>query len=88
MTLMGVTTMLTEGKTKTIEVLADGEVLVRSKDDITAGDGARRDVLQGRAAASIRTTSNIFRLLESRVLRTHLVDGVDGVTFPGRATSR
>src|SRR5687768_5958541 len=48
-----------EGKTKVVEDAGGGEVLIRSKDDITAGDGAVRDVLDGKAAASTRTTSNI-----------------------------
>lgn len=84
MTLIGDTTMITEGKTKIVEEAGNGEVLVRSKDDITAGDGAKHDVLDGKAAASTRTTSNIFRLLERNGVRTHFVDRVDDVTFRAR----
>jgi phosphoribosylaminoimidazole-succinocarboxamide synthase len=84
MTLIGDTNMLAEGKTKIVEDVGNGEVLVRSKDDITAGDGARRDVLDGKAAASTRTTSNIFRLLERNGVRTHFLDRVDDVTFRAR----
>ena len=62
----------------------NGEVLVRSKDDITAGDGAKHDVLDGKAAASTRTTCNIFQLLERNGVRTHFVDRVDDVTFRAR----
>lgn len=39
-----------EGKTKIITDAGDGTVLVRSKDDITAGDGAKHDVRRGRAS--------------------------------------
>ena len=84
MALIGGTMMLTEGKTKIVEDAGNGEVLVRSKDDITAADGARRDVLPGKAAASTRTTSNIFQLLERNGVRTHFVDRVDDVTFRAR----
>lgn len=84
MTLIGDTTMLAEGKTKIIEAAGNGEVLIRSKDDITAGDGDRHDVLDGKAAASTRTTSNIFRLLERNGVPTHYVEGVDDVTFRAR----
>ena len=84
MTLIGETKMLAEGKTKIVEDVGNGEVLVRSKDDITAGDGAKRDVLDGKGAASTRTTSNIFRLLERNGVRTHFVDRVDDVTFRAR----
>lgn len=84
MTLIGDTKMLTEGKTKIIEDAGSGEVLVRSKDDITAGDGAKHDVLEGKAAASTKTTVNIFELLERNGVRTHFVDRVDDVTFRAR----
>lgn len=84
MTLIGDTKMLAEGKTKIIEEAGNGEVLIRSKDDITAGDGAKHDVLDGKAAASTRTTSNIFQLLERNGVRTHFVDRVNDVTFRAR----
>lgn len=57
--------VLDEGKTKEIFDLGDGQVLVRSKDDITAGDGAKHDIIAGKAALSTATTSNVFRLLKS-----------------------
>lgn len=76
--------VVAEGKTKTIAEAGNGEVLIRSKDDITAEDGARRDVLAGKGAASTRTTSNVFRLLERHGIPTHFVEGVDQVTFRAR----
>jgi phosphoribosylaminoimidazole-succinocarboxamide synthase len=76
--------VVAEGKTKLVEDAGDGEVFVRSKDDITAGDGAKHDVLDGKAAASTRTTSNVFRLLERNGVPTHFVDRVDDVTFRAR----
>lgn len=84
MTLIGETTMLVEGKTKIITEAGNGEVLVRSKDHITAGDGTRHDVLDGKGAASTRTTSNIFELLERSGVATHFVSRVDDVTFRAR----
>jgi phosphoribosylaminoimidazole-succinocarboxamide synthase len=76
--------VVAEGKTKVVEDAGNGEVLVRSKDDITAGDGARHDVLDGKAAASTRTAGNLFRLLERHDIPTHFVDRVDDVTFRAR----
>ena len=84
MALIGDTMVLAEGKTKIVEAAGNGEVLVRSKDAITAGDGAKHDVLDGKAAASTRTTCNIFELLERHGVRTHFVDRVDDVTFRAR----
>lgn len=76
--------VVAEGKTKIVEDAGNGEVFVRSKDDITAGDGVKHDVLVGKAAASTRTTSNVFRLLERNGIPTHFVNGVDDVTFRAR----
>src|SRR5262249_44890277 len=44
------------------------------KDDITAGDGARRNTLPGKSALSGRTTANVFRLLRDAGIPTHFVD--------------
>lgn len=76
--------VVAEGKTKIVEDAGGGEVFVRSKDDITAGDGAKHDVLGGKAAASTRTTGNIFQLLERNGIPTHFLTGVDDVTFRAR----
>ena len=57
--------LLTEGKTKKVFATEkSGQVIIESKDDVTAGDGAKRDVITGKAALSNRTTSNAFRLLK------------------------
>jgi RNA polymerase sigma factor (sigma-70 family) len=73
-----------EGKTKIIIDGGDGTVLIRSKDDITAGDGAKHDVIDGKAASSTTTTCNIFRLLEAHGVPTHFLEQVDAVTFRAR----
>jgi RNA polymerase sigma factor (sigma-70 family) len=73
-----------EGKTKIIIDGGDGTVLIRSKDVITAGDGATYDVIDGKAASSTTTTSNIFRLLSSQGVPTHFLEHVDAVTFRAR----
>jgi phosphoribosylaminoimidazole-succinocarboxamide synthase len=76
--------LVAEGKTKIVEDAGNGEVFVRSKDDITAGDGAKHDVLEGKAAASTRTTGNVFQLLERNGIPTHFVNRVDDITFRAR----
>lgn len=60
------TEILAEGKTKVI-CRAPGDpqmVVVHSKDDITAGDGAKHDLMSGKATMSTQTTCNVFRLLK------------------------
>ena len=73
-----------EGKTKVVIDAGDGTVLIRSKDDITAGDGERRDVIDGKGAASTTTTCNIFRLLGDHGVPTHFLEQLDAVTFRAR----
>ncbi len=66
---------LTEGKTKQIFAHPDDPALVimRHKDGITAGDGARRSELPGKGALAGRTTANVFTLLGSVGVATHFV---------------
>jgi phosphoribosylaminoimidazole-succinocarboxamide synthase len=51
------------------------------KDAITAGDGAKRDLIEGKGELSCRTTSAVFRYLESRGIGSHYVDTVDSRTM-------
>ena len=73
-----------EGKTKIIIDAGNGTVLIRSKDEITASDGAKHDVIEGKAASSTTTTCNIFRLLNNNRVPTHFVERLDAVTFRAR----
>jgi phosphoribosylaminoimidazole-succinocarboxamide synthase len=68
-----------EGKTK--RVWWDSTVLIESKDDITAGDGARRHVIPGKGALATETTANCFRLLEREGIGTHFVERVSPTSF-------
>jgi len=54
-----------EGKTKILEILEGrpGHARVLSKDDITAGDGARREFMDGKAALANATTCHVFEAL-------------------------
>lgn len=73
-----------EGKTKIVTDAGDGTVLITSKDDITAGDGAKKDVIEGKAVSSTTTTCNIFRLLTTNGVPNHFVEQLDAVTFRAR----
>lgn len=67
---------LTEGKTKCVFEIPDatGQVLIQSKDRITAGDGDRAHEMKGKAAISNSTTSAIFELLNNAGKTLHLKD--------------
>jgi phosphoribosylaminoimidazole carboxylase/phosphoribosylaminoimidazole-succinocarboxamide synthase len=59
--------LIAEGKTKKIHRVDDGSDLVTliSKDDITAGDGAKHDVIPDKGRLANATTCNVFRLLRA-----------------------
>ncbi|XP_068176130.1 bifunctional phosphoribosylaminoimidazole carboxylase/phosphoribosylaminoimidazole succinocarboxamide synthetase [Antennarius striatus] len=67
--------MLNEGKTKQIFEIVDqpGLVLVQSKDQITAGNAARKDQMEGKAAIANKTTSCVFQLLQDSGVKTAFV---------------
>jgi len=60
-------TLVAEGKTKRIHEArgSAGLVTLVSKDDITAGDGAKHDVIPDKGLLANATTCNVFRLLKA-----------------------
>lgn len=75
--------MLVEGKTKIIfpHPLEDEKVLIRSKQAITAGDGLRKDILEGKDIFATSTAANVFRFLNQKGIKTHYVGMFDYQTF-------
>ncbi len=82
---------LAEGKTKIIYAVPaqeTGHPLPASelaymvhKDAITAGDGAKRDVITDKGELSCRTTSAVFRYLARQGVSTHYLDTLDARTM-------
>jgi phosphoribosylaminoimidazole-succinocarboxamide synthase len=66
---------LAEGKTKIIyENPKDRKTAYMIfKDDITAGDGVKHDIIKGKALVDWRTNRDIFELLNRRGIRTHYI---------------
>lgn len=58
-------TLLSEGKTKKIFDAGGDLALIESKDDLTAGDGAKHDVVPDKGIWSTATTCNVFQLLKA-----------------------
>ena len=75
--------LLAEGKTKQIYACPDDDRLAYmvSKDQITAGDGARRNELVGKSRWSTITTANVYRLLNEAGIATHFVRQINDVTL-------
>jgi len=67
---------LNEGKTKIIYENPDDPktVYMVFKDDITAGDGVKHDVIEGKALVDWQTNKDIFEYLNRKGVRTHYVD--------------
>ena len=54
---------------------------ITSKDDITAGDGAKRDTIPGKGALATKTTCNVFHLLKECGIPVAFDDQVDDNSF-------
>src|SRR5579875_754875 len=68
---------IARGKTKALfESPEQPDVVVmKSSDNITAGDGARRSVIEGKGRLAAQTTARVFRLLNLCGFPTHYLSG-------------
>jgi phosphoribosylaminoimidazole-succinocarboxamide synthase len=68
--------VIAEGKTKIIYGNPQNPktVYMRFKDDITAGDGVKHDVIAGKALVDWKTNRDIFVYLKRRGVRTHYLE--------------
>jgi phosphoribosylaminoimidazole carboxylase/phosphoribosylaminoimidazole-succinocarboxamide synthase len=75
--------LVTEGKTKKVFAVKGSPDLVAvvSKDDITAGDGAKHDIIPEKAKYSNQTTSNVFRLLKACGLPVAFIEQDSATSF-------
>ncbi len=65
---------LAEGKTKIVYKSEDpNQVILEFKDDITAGDGLKHDVISGKGYLNCAISSKLFELLENAGVPTHFV---------------
>jgi phosphoribosylaminoimidazole-succinocarboxamide synthase len=67
---------INEGKTKVIYDNPKDPKMVYMvfKDDITAGDGAKHDVIQGKARVDWQTNKDIFEYLNRKGMKTHYIE--------------
>ncbi|KAF8783023.1 Multifunctional protein ADE2 like protein [Argiope bruennichi] len=71
--------LIIEGKTKRIlEIVNDpNNVLMVSKDRITAGDGAKANDMEGKSVISTATTAKVFEYLKEVGIKTHYIRQYD-----------
>lgn len=66
------------GKAKSLYRTArPGELLVRFRDDITAFDGGKKDVLARKGSYNAQVSARLFALLEDHGIRTHFIRSID-----------
>ena len=71
-------TQLAAGKTKTVTASADtSQVILTFRDDVTAGDGSKHDVLPGKGKVNATITAKLYQLLAENRIPTHLIKQID-----------
>ncbi|MBF7028977.1 phosphoribosylaminoimidazolesuccinocarboxamide synthase [Staphylococcus kloosii] len=69
--------LLYEGKAKRIYSTAEEGILrVEYKDEVTAGNGAKKDVIEGKGRLNNQITSNVFNFLKSQNLNSHFIEQI------------
>jgi phosphoribosylaminoimidazole-succinocarboxamide synthase len=71
-------TQLAAGKTKTVTSSTDpNNVVLTFRDDITAGDGKKHDILPGKGKVNATITAKLYRILAEEGIPTHLLKVID-----------
>jgi phosphoribosylaminoimidazole carboxylase/phosphoribosylaminoimidazole-succinocarboxamide synthase len=75
--------LVAEGKTKKIHAIKGSADLVTvvAKDDITAGDGAKHDIIPDKGRLATATTCNVFRLLKASGLPVAFIEQDSAISF-------
>ena len=70
--------LLYEGKAKTVfETDNPNELLVYFKDDATAGNGAKHDIIDGKGVINNKISQFFFKQLKDRGIKSHFIENVD-----------
>lgn len=78
---------LGEGKTKEVFYLDEDRVLLKFKDSVTAGDGLKKDEIDGKGVLNAQTSALFFRVLENAGVPTHYVGMKDERTMIAKKLS-
>jgi phosphoribosylaminoimidazole-succinocarboxamide synthase len=67
--------LINSGKVKSVYTTDnDDEVIIEFRDDMTAGDGERKEVMNNKGAYNAVISTKIFRVLEENGVETQLID--------------
>lgn len=69
--------LLYEGKAKSVfETDNPNELLVYFKDDATAGNGAKHDIIEGKGVINNKISQFFFKQLKDRGIKTHFIEKI------------
>lgn len=72
-------TPLYSGKAKTVYATDDpGRYIVKFRDDVTAGDGAKKSSMKGKGYYNAQISSRLFKLLGDNGISTHFIKMISG----------
>jgi len=70
--------VLSTGKTKTLTAASEPtQVILTFRDDITAGDGKKHDIIAGKGKVNATITAKLYGVLAEHGIPTHLVNQID-----------
>lgn len=76
------TTQLAAGKTKTVtSANKPGQVILTFRDDITAGDGKKHEILPGKAKINASITAKLYEILTKQGIPNHFIKQTDPVSL-------
>ena len=67
---------ITTGKVKTVYDAGEGKAIIEFRDDITAGDGAKKEAKEGKGSINAEISARLLRFLEEKGVKTHLKEFV------------
>ncbi|MFQ5801074.1 MAG: phosphoribosylaminoimidazolesuccinocarboxamide synthase [Candidatus Hydrothermarchaeales archaeon] len=63
-----------QGKAKTVYDAGEGIAVIEFRDDITAGDGAKKERKEGKGAINAEISARLLNLLEESGIKTHFIE--------------
>ncbi len=76
--------LLQRGKAKSVYASGDGTVTIEFRDDITAGNGAKHDVLKGKGSLLNAINEIFFKELSSHAVPNHYFESISENSFKAR----
>ena len=65
---------ITTGKVKTVFDAGDGKAIIEFRDDITAGDGAKKEAKEGKGSINAEISARLLEFLGENGVKTHLIE--------------